>query len=103
MGACRNLSIPSLALFKYRSDTPVAVPPKQDISNLRATLGNGKDQGLTTPAASGIYIPYVTPYLSVLIPTTQGLAFSRTTDEVLRIVYSSAVGAPGGAIIPLKP
>ena len=77
---------------------PLCMPPPQDISNLRASLGDGMDQGLTSPPASGIYVPYVTSYYSVLIPTTpQALAFQRTPDEVLAIVYGNALGTPGGA------
>ena len=60
------------------------LPLLQDISNLRAAIGGGADAGITSPAASGLYIPYVAPkYFSVIIPTdSNGLAFARTVSEV---------------------
>lgn len=57
----------------------------QDISNFRASIGGGKDEGITNPPANGqLYVPFMqNNYLSQLLATTpNGLAFARTPAEV---------------------
>ncbi len=70
----------------------------QALSNLRAAVGGGKDQGITSPAADGsLYVPYLTSkYESNLVPTNAAsLAFARTIPEVLAIVYGGSASTPG--------
>ena len=56
----------------------------QKISDLRAALGNGKDQGLVVAGKGNIN------------PTdANSIAFSRTTREVLNIVYGAKDAAKG--------
>ena len=51
----------------------------QDISNLRATVGGGKDQGITTPNANAIKN---NPYSSNLVPAdSNSLVFARTPTQ----------------------
>ena len=51
----------------------------QKVSNLRATVGGGKDQGITSPMASGVMN---TPYSSNLVPAdSSSLVFARTPTE----------------------
>ena len=51
----------------------------QKVSNLRATVGGGKDQGITSPLASGVMN---TPYSSNLVPAdSSSLVFARTPTE----------------------
>ena len=53
-------------------------------SNLRASVGGGKDAGITNPPANGaLYIPYVSnQYGSVLVPTDgNSLAYARMPAE----------------------
>ena len=61
------------------------------ISNLRATLGGGNDQGLVIPGQAYNFVA----------SDTNALAFRRTTTQVLNIVYGStnAVGT-GGLFFP---
>lgn len=64
------------------------------ISALRAKLGGGSETPLTIPTTSS------TP--STVVPTdANALAFTRTTDQVLHIVYGSgAVGVAKGGFFP---
>ncbi|WP_293915470.1 ferritin-like domain-containing protein [Deinococcus sp.] len=59
------------------------------ISALRFSVGGGKDQGITsdnTPTGA-----------SNIVPTdASSIAFSRSTDEVLNIVYLGSKAKPGG-------
>lgn len=49
------------------------------MSNLRATVGGGKDQGITSPMANGVIN---TPYSSNLVPAdSNSLVFARTPTE----------------------
>lgn len=60
------------------------------ISNFRGSLGNGKEQGLTIPGLD----------YNAVAADINGLAFRRTTSEVLNIVYS---GNPaGGGFFPAR-
>jgi len=61
----------------------------QAITNLRFSAGGGKDQGITVGGQANI------------VPTDQnGLAFARTPDEVLRIVYLAPGGGASGGFFP---
>ncbi len=64
------------------------------ISGVRATLGGGNE----TPLMTGISGTTVGPSSIVAADSTNSLAFPRTTDQVLHIVYASstAVSTSGG-------
>jgi len=69
---------------------PTYVTYAQQISKLRATLGGGNETTLT--ALPPYAIPFVpTAYMPastiVAADTTNSIAFARTTDQVLHIVY----------------
>jgi hypothetical protein len=70
------------------------------ISALRATLGGGNETMLTPlPPYATPFVPTAyTPASSIVAAdTTNSIAFARTTDQVLHIVYATAtVGAFGG-------
>ncbi|AXC16203.1 Dessication-associated protein (plasmid) [Acidisarcina polymorpha] len=75
------------------------------ISTLRASLGGGNETPLT--ALPPYAIPFVatayTPASSIVAADTMNsIAFSRTTDQVLHIVYATASGAgvKGGGFYP---
>lgn len=62
-----------------------AVAAVNAISNLRASVGGGKDQGFDEGIGANI------------VPAdANAIAFARTTREVLNIVYLNANGTPGG-------
>ena len=64
---------------------------QQDISNFRASVGGGMEEGITQPPANGqLYIPYVeNNYQAQLLATTgQALAFARTPAEVRALICS---------------
>jgi hypothetical protein len=77
----------------------------QQISKLRATLGGGNE---TAPTPLPPYaIPFVptayTPASSIVAcDSTNSIAYSRTTDQVLHIVYAAPPGAgvKGGGFFP---
>jgi hypothetical protein len=77
----------------------------QQISKLRATLGGGNE---TAPTPLPPYaIPFVptayTPASSIVAcDATNSITYSRTTDQVLHIVYAAAPGAgvKGGGFFP---
>ncbi|BDA49031.1 Desiccation-related protein PCC13-62 [Coccomyxa sp. Obi] len=76
----------------------------QKISDLRATLGGGADQGILSPAFnSGTYYgatKFSKTYTANLVPTDDSsLAFARTVRQVLNIVYG-AVNAQSGLFFP---
>ena len=66
------------------------------VSTLRATLGGGNETTLTAlppytlPFDPTKYMPVST---IVAADTTNSIAFARTTDQVLHIVYAAATGA----------
>jgi hypothetical protein len=84
---------------------PTYVTYAQQISKLRATLGGGNE---TAPTPLPPYaIPFVptayTPTSSIVAcDSTNSIAYSRTTDQVLHIVYAAAPGAgvKGGGFFP---
>jgi len=62
-----------------------ATDAAQKISDLRASVGGGKDQGILVGGKANI------------VPTdVNGLTFARTTTEVLNIVYLNGTKTPGG-------
>jgi hypothetical protein len=75
---------------------PTYVTYAQQISKLRATLGGGNETTLT--ALPPYAIPFVptayTPASSIVAAdSTNSIAYARTTDQVLHIVYAAAPGA----------
>jgi Ferritin-like domain len=77
----------------------------QQISKLRASLGGGNETTLTALP------PYAVPFVStaympassiVACDATNSIAYSRTTDQVLHIVYAAPPGAgvKGGGFFP---
>ena len=84
---------------------PTYVTYAQQISKLRATLGGGNETTLT--ALPPYAIPFVpTAYMPassiVAADPTYSIAFARTTDQVLHIVYAAPPGAgvKGGGFFP---
>jgi hypothetical protein len=63
------------------------------VSTLRATLGGGNETTLTVPSGATSATSIVTP--SGIVASTSGnaIAYSRTTDQVLHIVYGTGNGA----------
>ncbi len=56
------------------------------ISNARASVGNGKEQGLTVPGNN----------YNAVAADSNSLGFARTTNEVLNVVYLGGGAAAGG-------
>ncbi|HXP10535.1 MAG TPA: ferritin-like domain-containing protein [Acidobacteriaceae bacterium] len=83
---------------------PTYVTYAQQISKLRATLGGGNETTLT--ALPPYAIPFVpTAYMpasTIVAADTNSIAYARTTDQVLHIVYAAAPGAGvnGGGFFP---
>ena len=77
------------ALYRLRGeDTPYGVkvgPLVNAISALRAAVGGGKDQGIVNSDDSANIVP----------ADENGIAFSRSTSEVLAIVYLGGSGKGG--------
>ncbi|HEV2645781.1 MAG TPA: ferritin-like domain-containing protein [Acidobacteriaceae bacterium] len=68
------------------------------ISTLRGTLGGGNETPLTLPGGTTS-----SPTASTIVPatTTNATAFSRTTDQILHIVYGKAgAGVSSGGFFP---
>lgn len=80
--------------------TPVTAYPylgfANKISALRAAVGGGNETSLTVPTSVS------TPSSIVSADTKNAIAFSRTTDQVLHIVYGTggAAGVSKGAFFP---
>jgi hypothetical protein len=75
------------------------------ISKLRATLGGGNETTLTAlPPYAVPFVPtaYMPASSIVAADTTYSIAYSRTTDQVLHIVYAAPPGAgvKGGGFFP---
>ncbi len=81
------------------------------VSALRATLGGGNETTLTVPTGTGPFIATIpTPSAIVASTTANAIAFARSTDQVLHIVYGSlsntagattpAAGVAKGAFFP---
>src|ERR1700677_4516052 len=84
---------------------PTYVTYANQISKLRATLGGGAETALT--ALPPYAIPFVstayTPASSIVAcDATNAIAYARSTDEVLHIVYAAPPGAgvKGGGFFP---
>ena len=71
----------------------------QALSDLRAKVGGGKDQGITIPAAAAsIYGPNILEFFQAnIVPAdTDAMIFARTPQEVLAIAYGGNANQPGG-------
>jgi hypothetical protein len=73
------------------------------VSALRASVGGGAETALTVPTGTTTMTTTttVTP-TAVVAADVNALAYSRTTDEVLHIVYGTGGGAgvKSGAFFP---
>ncbi len=76
-------------LYQQRdTETPFGVTVTevvQAISNLRGSVGGGKDQGIVVDGAANI-----------VAADESGVAFARTPAEVANIVYLGSAATPGG-------
>jgi hypothetical protein len=64
------------------------------VSALRATLGGANETTLTVPTGTAPFITTIpTPSAIVAATTANAIAYARTTDQVLHIVYGTANGA----------
>jgi hypothetical protein len=63
------------------------------VSTLRATLGGGNESMLTIPSGTTSAASIVTPSSIVAATSANAIAYARTTDQVLHIVYGTANGA----------
>jgi len=73
------------------------------VSTLRATLGGANETALTVPAGTTSATSIVTPSAIVAATTANAIAYARTTDQVLHIVYGTAgsgAGVKSGAFFP---
>jgi hypothetical protein len=80
------------------------------VSSLRATLGGGNETALTVPSGTLSVTTVVTPSAIVAATSANAIAYARTTDQVLHIVYgslsntsgatASAAGVAKGAFFP---
>lgn len=70
----------------------------QALSDLRAKVGGGKDEGITIPAATAsIYGPNILEFFQAnIVPAdTDAKIFARTPQEVLAIAYGGDATKPG--------
>src|ERR1700678_3798182 len=84
---------------------PTYVTYAQQISKLRATLGGGNETTLTAlPPYAIPFVPtaYTPASTIVACESTNSIAYARTTDQVLHIVYATGTGAgvKGGGFYP---
>jgi hypothetical protein len=63
------------------------------VSALRGTLGGGNETALTVPSGTTSATSVVTPSAIVAATTANAIAFARSTDQVLHIVYGTGGGA----------
>ncbi|MDP9052224.1 MAG: ferritin-like domain-containing protein [Acidobacteriota bacterium] len=73
------------------------------VATLRGTLGGGNETMLTIPTGTAPFIATVpTPSAIVAATTANAIAFARTTDQVLHIVYGTAgsAGVKSGGFFP---
>ncbi len=64
------------------------------VSALRSTLGGGNETTLTVPTGTAPFITTIpTPSAIVAATTANAIAFARSTDQVMHIVYGTANGA----------
>ena len=59
------------------------------VSALRGSLGGGNETTLTVPSGTTTPTSIVSPSAIVAADTTNSIAFARTTDQVLHIVYGT--------------
>ena len=71
------------------------------VSALRSSLGGGNETVLTLPTAtlSGATVASTTPSSIVAADTTNAIAFHRTTDQVLHIVYGTFSPTAGSTTV----
>jgi|GEM_PF-3265984 len=81
---CYHAGAVRYALFTYSSD---AQAKSSVISTYRATNGNGADEPIAGTTAT---LPTIAPH------DTNGLAFQRTSQFILNLMYLSATTTPGG-------
>jgi Ferritin-like domain/TAT (twin-arginine translocation) pathway signal sequence len=62
------------------------------VAVLRATLGGGNETALTVPSGTTSPTSIVTPS-SIVAANANAIAYARTTDQVLHIVYGAGTGA----------
>jgi hypothetical protein len=65
------------------------------VSTLRATLGGGNETTLTVPTGTTTATSIVTPSAIVAATSANAIAYARTTDQVLHIVYGSLSNTAG--------
>lgn len=65
------------------------------VSALRATLGGGNETTLTVPTGTTSATSIVTPSAIVAATSANAIAYARTTDQVLHIVYGSLSNTSG--------
>jgi hypothetical protein len=65
------------------------------VSALRATLGGSNETTLTVPSGTLSLTTVVTPSAIVAATSANAIAYSRTTDQVLHIVYGSLSNTSG--------
>jgi len=81
------------------------------VSTLRATLGGGNETALTVPTGTAPFTSTIPTASSIVAATSaNAIAYARTTDQVLHIVYgslsntsgatASAAGVAKGAFFP---
>jgi hypothetical protein len=71
------------------------------VAMLRASLGGSNETMLTVPSGTTTATTIVTPSAIVAATSSNAIAYARTTDQVLHIVYgSSTVGVSKGAFFP---
>ena len=72
------------------------------VSALRATLGGGNETTLTVPSGTTSPTSIVTPSAIAAGTSANAIAYARTTDQVLHIVYGTGNGAgvKSGAFFP---
>jgi hypothetical protein len=74
------------------------------VSALRGTLGGGNETALTVPTGTAPFVTSIPTASSIVAATTaNAIAYARTTDQVLHIVYGSAgsgAGVKSGAFFP---
>jgi hypothetical protein len=68
------------------------------VSALRATLGGGNETTLTVPSGTSSPTSIVTPSAIVAATTANAIAYARTTDQVLHIVYGSLSNTSGATV-----
>jgi hypothetical protein len=68
------------------------------VSALRATLGGGNETTLTVPSGTTSPTSIVTPSAIVAATSANAIAYARTTDQVLHIIYGSLSNTSGATM-----